>query len=155
MTDEIKMNSGQAAAVPDTKTGNTEAEEKKYTDSEVDNIVRSKIARERERIKKAHDGEDREDELTKREREVLIRELKSDAREKLNEADLPHELADLMDYKDKEAFEKSYEKVTELFETAVQKASRIKIKGFVPADGAKRPPSENMDKIAEAFAPGR
>ena len=82
--------------------------EKKYTDADVDRIVAKKIAAERKRIQKLFKAEQQESEIEKRERDVTRRELMADAKDALVSDGLPSSLAKVMDYSDKEAYEKSY-----------------------------------------------
>ena len=124
-----------------------EHQEKKYTDEDVNKIVAKKIKRERERLRKAFDDEQQENELEKRERDVLKRELRADAKDMLVDEGLPNTLANLMDYEDKEAFDKSYEEVTRIFREAVQRGIKDALKGEAPKIGS----GGGHDPIAEAF----
>lgn len=128
-------------------TEREEYQEKKYTDEDVNKIVAKKLKRERERLRKAFDDEQQENEIEKRERDVLKRELKADAKDMLVEEGLPYTLAGLMDYEDKEAFDKSYKEVTSIFREAVQRGVKDVLKGNAP-----RASTGNMkDPIKEAF----
>lgn len=128
-------------------TEREEHQEKKYTDEDVNKIVAKKLKRERERLRKAFDDEQQENEIEKRERDVLKRELKADAKDMLVEEGLPYTLAGLMDYEDKEAFDKSYKEVTSIFREAVQRGVKDVLKGNAP-----RASTGNMkDPIKEAF----
>ncbi len=124
-----------------------EHQEKKYTDDDVNKIVAKKIKRERERLRKAFDDEQQESELEKRERNVLKRELKADAKDMLVEEGLPYTLSNLMDYEDKEAFDKSYKEVTSIFREAVQRGVKDVLKGNIPRVSTGNP----KDPIKEAF----
>ena len=129
--------------------------EKKYTDAEVDRIIAKKIAAERKRMQKLFNEEQQESELEIRERNVLRRELMADAKDALISSGLPSSLAKVIDYSDKESYEKSYEEVTAIFREAMQQEYKRRFSG--------RPPHARMDlgdkeinrekALAEAFAP--
>lgn len=120
------------------KQGDVETEqkpEKKYTDADVDRIIARKIAAERQRMSKLFNEEQQESELEKRERNVLMRELKADAKDALVAQGLPYTLANLMDYGSKEDFEASYKEVTEVFKVALERALKDVLKGESPRKG--------------------
>ena len=65
------------------------APEKKYTDEEVDKIIARKIAAERKRMSKLFADEQQVTEIEQRERNVLLRELKADAKDALIDQGAP------------------------------------------------------------------
>ena len=76
------------------KNGSGEGEpgqeqEKKYTDKDLDRIIAKKIAAERKRMTKLFNDDQQESDLDKRERDVLRRELRADAKERLASEGLP------------------------------------------------------------------
>ena len=80
---------------------------KKYSDEDVDRIVKRRLAQQHKKFEKILNPV--ETELDRREREVTIRE------ERLVDEGLPVELLDLMDLSNKDGFEESCKKVTEIF----------------------------------------
>ena len=129
--------------------------EKKYTDADVDRIIAKKIAAERKRMQKLFEGEQHESELEIRERNVLRRELSADAKDRLINDGFPSSLADIMNYSDKDSFEKSYQDVTNVFREAMAVEYKRRFSGSVPKAGADRGNRElDRDrKLANAFAP--
>lgn len=125
-------------------------QEKKYTDAEVDRIIARKIAAERKRMSKLFNEEQAENELEIRERNVLRRELMADAKDTLVDQGLPSSLANLMDYSDKDSFDKSFKEVTEIFRTAVAREVKNSLRGNAPRVGT---PLGEDTNLREAFAP--
>lgn len=123
--------------------------ELKYTDEDVNRIVTNRLARERNRMKKLFDEEQHESELDEREKKVLMRELKADAKDALYEMGMPAGLAELLDYTDKESMDKSIETVKTIFNDALAVALKDKLRGTVPRAISH---GSNADAaIAEAF----
>ncbi len=105
------------AATTDQTAGNAESQaEKKYTDADVDRIIASKLAREREKFSKKQAEEQQESDFERRERELTIRELKADARETLEAKGLPACLSKVLRYDSKEAYEESMTVIAEVAE---------------------------------------
>lgn len=127
----------------------SQAQEKKYTDQDVDRIIAKKIAAERKRMSKLFNEEQQENELEIRERNVAKREMMADAKDALVKDELPYTLAGLMDYTDKESYEASYKEVTQIFRDAVQQQVKHLLRGSTPkvSTGA-----GGMDPIGKAFA---
>ncbi|MEG1426601.1 MAG: DUF4355 domain-containing protein [Oscillospiraceae bacterium] len=128
------------------------APEKKYTDDDVDKIIARKIAAERKKVTKLLNEEQQETELEKRERAVVLRELKADARDTLEERHLPRYLDALLDYNSRESLKQSMEKVGAIFNEAVQRGinDRFKGSGRTPKTGT---PAAYSDEVKSAFAP--
>ena len=78
--DEKNVERVEAAATAETAGSAENQAEKRYTDADVDRIIASKLAREREKFSKQKEAEQQESDFEKRERELIIRELKADAR---------------------------------------------------------------------------
>lgn len=138
------------------QNGSGEAEpgqkpEKKYTDEDVDRIIAKRIAAERKRMSKLFNDEQQESELDKRERDVLKRELRADAKERLASEGLPVALADLINYSDKEESEKSLDEVTATFRAAVAQGVKDALKGNAPRVSTGSRATES-DLIRSAFA---
>lgn len=111
------------------------APEKKYTDADVDRIIAKKIAQERNRMQKLFTEDQQESELDKREREVLERELRADARDALEKANLPLSLSKMLDYSSREAFDESYTTLVDAFREATGGYIRNFFKSEVPKTG--------------------
>lgn len=140
----------QAGAQGEHETEGQEQPEKKYTDADVDRIIAKKIAAERKRMQKLFDGEQQESELEIRERNVLRRELMADAKDALVDMGLPSSLAKIMDYTDKESFDKSFKEVTGIFGEAVTQGVKNKLRGSAPKVGTG---SREDAALRDAFAP--
>ena len=127
-------------------------EEKKYTDADLDRIIAKRIARERNRLSKMFKDEQEESDMEKRERDITRRELKADARERLSDAGYPVALADILNYEDNDAFEESYEQVTDIFTKALGKQLKKAFSGGTPK-ASMSPAADSLDdKIRQAFA---
>ena len=87
--------------------------EKTFTQEEVDEIVRKRLARERKRTGAdgSLDGNNTGDD---REKALELRELKLTAKEKLLESGMPVSLADILRYDDEESLEKAIETIKNL-----------------------------------------
>lgn len=124
---------------------------KKYTDADVDKIIAKKIAKERERLQKLFVEDQQESELDIRERKVLERELRADAKDALIQQGVPYTLANLMDYSSRENMESSMEEVVKIFRASVQDGIRDALRGQTPRTGT--PVRQSDDGIRDAFAP--
>lgn len=100
-------------------------------------------------MSKLFNDEQQESELDKRERDVLKRELRADAKDTLTRQGLPSTLADLIDYSDKESSEQSLENVISIFREATAQGIKNALRGHAPRVGASLP---GKDPIADAFA---
>lgn len=124
MSEEMMENVGAAATEEDTagtqgnaddmESKNKTPQEKKYTDADVDRIVKKKIANERKRMQKLFNEEQQESDLDRRERELTKRELKADARDAISENGLPPCVADILNYNSKEEYESSFNTVLDV-----------------------------------------
>lgn len=100
----------------DNKNMNTQKEDlelqepKTFTQEEVDEIVKKRLARER---RKADPGESAEMD-SDREKDLDARELRIMAKERLQDAGMPVELADVLRYSDEESLEKAMETIKTL-----------------------------------------
>lgn len=126
---------------------------KKYTDEDVNRIIAKKIAAERKRMSKLFNEEQQESELEKRERAVLLRELKADAKDALINRGLPPSLAGLLDYSSKETLDNSMGELEKIFGTAVEQAVKAKLRGETPRRGYAAM-SGKEEAFANAFRPG-
>lgn len=158
MDNEVK---GQGTVTGEQNTGGQETDQhdrpqeetkagKTFTEEEVNDIVRKRLAREREKLNKAFQEGTRESDLDERERNILKRELKADTLEKLAGNNLPPGLADLVNYDSAEDCEKSLAAVMKAFNAAVNQAVKGKARQSTPREapyyGYAKP-----DPIAGAF----
>lgn len=93
----------------DIDTGN-EQDKRTFTQEEVDEIVRKRLARERQKQEKGGDNTD----FSEREQAIAARELKCMAREKLFDAGMPASLADVLNYSDEKTLEAAIEEIKKL-----------------------------------------
>lgn len=142
-TDTTSDNAGNDKKdLPDTK--------KTFTQEEIDNIVKGRLAKERknwerelsdkqteaeklasmtEKEKKAYQDKKREEDLNKREAAILKRELTAQAKSTLADKGLAPALSDFLDYTDADSCNKSIDKLQKVFQAAVEKALDEKLKG--------------------------
>lgn len=120
-----------------------------FTEEEVNDIVRKRLNREREKLTKAFEEGTRESDLDERERNILKRELKADTLEKLAESGMPAGLADLVNYDSAEECEKSLATVVKVFNTAVNQVVKSKARQTTPRESGTF--SGKPDPIAGAF----
>ncbi|MCD7778171.1 MAG: DUF4355 domain-containing protein [Clostridiales bacterium] len=98
-----------------TNNGNNEPEEKTFTQQQVDDIVEKRLNRERKKLM----GMIQDDEETRKELERNRLELAMT--KKLTAEKYPTELAELFDYSDEDTCKKSYEKIINIFNLALEK----------------------------------
>ena len=84
-----------------------------FTQAEVDEIVRNRLARERKK-KGLDDNSDGDNAGNDREKSLEDRELRLMAREKLFESGMPTSLADVLRYSDEKSLEKAIETIKNL-----------------------------------------
>ena len=142
MSEEIKGNevvevveAATTEEVAGRQSNEAQAEEKaakKYTDADLDRIIAKKIAAERKRMAKLFNEEQQVNEIEQREKKVLLRELKADAKDHLIEQGLPSSLVGLLDYSDKEALERSIAEVGAVFKNAVEQGIKDRLRGSTP-----------------------
>ncbi len=96
--------------------------ERTFTQTQVNDIVTRRLAKERERLQAlaANDGADAH--LAEREGELARRELKITAQERLQQAGLPLAAADLLRYESEGAFEESFSQMQRLLGPGMQQA---------------------------------
>lgn len=120
-----------------------------FTEEEVNDIVRKRLNREREKLTRAFEEGTRESDLDERERKILRRELRADTLEKLAENGMPPGLADLVNYDSAEECEKSLATVSAVFNQAVNEAVKGKARQSTPRDGGGY--TGRPDPLAGAF----
>lgn len=91
----------------DTVNTQEETAEKTFTQAEVDDIVKNRLARER---KTRADGGD----FSEREKELNDREIRLMAREKLFDKKLPADLIDVMKFSDEKTLDEAIEKIEKI-----------------------------------------
>ena len=128
-------------------------DEKKYSDSDVDAIVKKKYAKwqkeqdakvdEAKKLAKMnadekakYEREQRDKELAEREAAITKRELTATAKETLADKGLPIELSAVLDYSNAEACNESILAVEKAFMSAVNKAVEQRLKGSAPIEKA-------------------
>lgn len=128
-------------------------DEKKYSDSDVDAIVKKKYAKwqkeqdakvdEAKKLAKMnadekakYEREQRDKELAEREAAITKRELTATAKETLADKGLPTELSTVLDYSNAEACNESIIAVEKAFISAVNKAVEGRLKGGAPISKA-------------------
>ena len=84
-----------------------EQEERTYSQQEVDDIIRKRLARERRKYEREFTGNEAD-----REKALNARELKITAREKLVHAGMPSSLADVLKYEDEKTLEEAIAAIT-------------------------------------------
>lgn len=143
MEDDKIMNTG-------TGQEDTQTEEKKFIQKEVDGIVEQRLARERKKFSNMIDGKDpREAAIEEREKNVLMKELQADAKEVLRQKNFPMEALELLNYTDKESCDKSIALLEAVIKAAGEKAVFGILKGTAPPE---RPPQDGAgDALRVAF----
>ena len=126
-----------------------DAPEKKYSDEDLDRILAGKIARERRKLTEAISSQ-LTAELDERECNILKRELRADAREKLAADRLPPSLADCFSYESKEAFDNSYSSIVKAFKEALSAGMNDRMRGTTPKSFGHS--SSSGDRVRDAFA---
>jgi hypothetical protein len=120
-----------------------EGNEKIFTQEDVDSIVEKRLARERKKYQSILDGKDpREMEIEERERNVAVKELQADVKEKFREKRLPLEAMELLNYTDKESCDKSIEVLETVINVVKNEGIASILKGGAPI---KKAPAENED----------
>ena len=137
-----------AAAIEET-AGQAEGQEKKYTDADIDRIIKKRLAREREKLSRQEQKEQQESELEQRERDLARRELKADARDVLTQEGLPMSIAALLNYNSQEEYEASM-KAARIVVGDLQKAlDTRRATGRTPKSFAG---NEGRDPVRDAFS---
>lgn len=116
---------------------------KTFTQDEVNNIVRDRLAREKEKLSE-HSAD------TEREKSIEARENALTCREYIQEKGLPKELLDILDTSDAEKFKAAAQKAQAAFAASSPHAG-FRIGADFSQDGAHRQPTH--DPIADAFKP--
>ena len=151
-TDESFVEHDETTVAPDQETAPVSDQEppepeKKYSDADLDRIIKRRLNQERRRVEKALMNDPRERDLAERERAVQTRELKASARELLRKDGLPDTVAELLDYDSgPDGFNASYDAVGRSFSEAVGMGVKNALRGSTPKTG-----STYHDPIADIF----
>lgn len=155
--DDVKT--GTAEKETETKaaadTGKATEPEKKYTDEDVDRIVKNRIAREKEQAKKEREEAAKlaemnaqqkaeykaaqlEKELAEYKRKDALSEMTKEARKMLTEAGInaPDELLAMMVTTDAQETKQAVDGFTKLYKEAVEAGVKARLKGEPPRVGA-------------------
>ena len=108
-----------------TQNNNSAAEEKTFTQDDVNRIIGERLAKEKAKG---------EQDFSKREQELLQREIKLTAKEMLNEKGLPVQLVDALNCTSKETLEKSISILEEALKENRKETSKVKFKGVSPGE---------------------
>lgn len=154
---ENSVETTQNESMEDVISDGTETKQNKtFTEDEVNDIVKKRVAREQKKIAKMLDTDKFENELLEREQKIIERELRADARQQLTEVGLPLEIADIIKWEDPESYEETFNKVYELFSTkydeAVDQGIKAALRGETPRVG-KKPGFSETDRLKNAFMP--
>lgn len=147
----------------------TEQQPKAYTPEELENLLTEKKQEwlaeqqtlERERLQRLPaDAQQMQEQLSKEKEiadlksQLLQRDLKQDAVNKLSAESLPINLADLLDYTSKESMEKSLDDVKETFKSCLATTVKERLRGKTPAGVGVAEGRDNFiqDPFAQAFS---
>jgi hypothetical protein len=120
----------------DTQNTNSAAEEKTFTQDDVNRIIGERLAKEKAKG---------EQDFSKREQKLQQREICLTAKEMLSDKGLSVKLIDALNCTNKETLEKSISILEEVLKENKEKASQVKLKGIIPVDRSSRTPSETPD----------
>ena len=109
--------------------------ERTFSQEDVDKIVQKRLAKERAKIAEMLQVEEKSNDLDERERKITERELKADAREKLDAAGLPRSLGELLKYDSPEALEDSFKQVSAAFRASLGESLKASARQDTPRDG--------------------
>ena len=149
-------------------TGKDTQPEKKYTDDDVDKIVKARLAREREQAKKEKEEAEKlaemdatqkaeykaqqlEKELAEYKRKDALAEMSKEARKMLTEKDIniPDELLSMMVTTDAQETKQAVDGFAKLYKESVEAAVKARLKGEPPrvGSGPSSPVSEIQKRI--------
>lgn len=140
---------------PEIEKDGSGEEEKTFTQSELDGIIKDRLARERARLDKILDSEGFDKELVEREKAIELREMKADAKEALNELEISNVFFDLINFNDRDSMEKSIEIIKDInknhIEPMVQEAVNKRLVGKTPLGATGNCASPKDQGIKNAF----
>ena len=161
-TQTVEVETVEVQEVPAEPTQQPQ-DEKKYTDAEVDEIINKKFAKwkseqeaqenEAKKLAKMNADEkqkyqldQREQELSDREKAIARKELTAEAKTMLSERGLPVELVAVVDLSNAEAVTESVASIQKTWEDAVQKGVSERMKGSAPIKTA----PQNNNELTKA-----
>ena len=147
--DEVNPDNAQSGEPEDDKS-----KVATFTEDDVNRIVKQRLAREKkkwekdhteaERLQKMTDDEKkqyeedkRKEDLDNRDAAITRRELTAVAKEQLNAAGVPADMAEFIDYTDADTVNESVKRLSKAFKGAVQQSVDDRLKGKSPLDKAK------------------
>lgn len=134
------------------KDTNDKQPELKYSDADVDKIIKRRLAKERAKYARLIDEQGFSDELIEREKAVTEKELRLDARERMADAGIPASFAGLLNYSDRDKFEESFKTLSEAYNSTKRAYELKSISRPAPTRGAGAPGgSDESDKLRAAF----
>lgn len=122
------------------ETPDSVSEAKIFSQGDINRIVQRRLAEERAKADNA---------LAIKEQELAQRELRYDALQMLQDRKLPRQLANLLDYTDKEHCEESIAGIEAMYREAVQAGVEDRLRGTTPP-AAPRPAALDTDTIARS-----
>ena len=148
--EEGEENTGDEGNPDDAQSGEPEDDKSKVTtltEDDVNKIVKQRLAREKKKWEKAHteaerlqkmtddekkqyEEDKRKEDLDNREAAITRRELTAVAKEQLNAAGVPADMADFIDYTDADTVNESVKRLSKAFKGAVQQSVDDRLKGF-------------------------
>lgn len=118
--------------VEDVTDNNNDEQAKLYTQEEVNEIVKKRLGRERNKFEKTKNKLINESEfssdLIEREKAVTLKEMKFEYALKVQDAGLPLELVEYIDYSDSEKANNSYNGIVGLFKEILDKTVEDRVK---------------------------
>lgn len=154
-TEELKTDE----QVEDVTDNNNDEQAKLYTQEEVNEIVKKRLGRERNKFEKTKnkliDESEFSSDLIEREKAVTLKEMKFEYALKVQDAGLPLELVDYIDYSDQEKANNSYNGIVGLFKEQLDKTVKDRVKERLRGSTPKMIGSNNYNpvdsKISEIF----
>lgn len=131
-----------------------EREEKLFTQEQVDEILKSRLAREKARTNKLIYGDAFSAELLEREKIIELREMKADAKESLSDLNIPNEFIELVNFSNRKSMEKSLqviENINHTFESIINERVTKEIEKRIAGRTPKTSTTSSIDNTAKAF----
>lgn len=143
--DESKQGQGNNT----TQQGDDNKKSKTFTQEEVNDIVSKRLAKQKESLLKSIETAQHSDELDEREKKITERELKAETMIRLTEEGLPKEVAELLNYENKENWEESYKTTTAAIRSIISNERRVNARQATPHEGTGG--YRSGDEVARAF----
>lgn len=139
---------------------NDNNEPKTFTQEEVDEIIKIRLGRERNKFEKTKNKLINEsefsDDLKEREKAITLKEKKFEYALKIQDQGLPLELVDYIDYSDPEKADQSFDGIVNLFEETLNKLLTAEVKKRLGSHAIAPPAGGGVNnsvdtKISEIF----